>query len=460
MKLIEAEVEGYRSIRERLTFFVDRRVTVLLGANDHGKSNLLAALLHLNREAKFDKARDLNWDCEDRADDFPEIAGEFSLDDDERSLILELENRFRRLRASQTQAEEALLSRDEAAAVADELAAAVSELEAAAEQHEDENPVSATAEEVESEIPYVLPGLAEAQLAAAKAAEFLAEQQMEFDLLNGYRIEEETRLEALNEGNLEQILASAEAGVQAAEEQAATLRQRQSDLAAELAQAEGDPAKIEELTPAVEEATAANSEGGQLLERLLRNRADLRRAAEAREELGALSTRFPLDPGLLDIAAIPQELVLRRKGVEGEIIAEHGTPLFEEVKGALLDRVPRVELIRPVEGIPDAATAADLGSEDQGGFMRGIFFYAGLPQDEWDDLFQQTHATSYRLEQASAVLNQTLRRHWTQGSHLTFELRHDSATKEIQLLISDPSIIKSAFARPSSKVMDSRTSPH
>ena len=66
-------------------------------------------------------------------------------------------------------------------------------------------------------------------------------------------------MEALNEGNLEQILASAAAGVQAAEEQAATLRQRQSDLAAELAQAEGDPAKIEELTPAVEEATAANS---------------------------------------------------------------------------------------------------------------------------------------------------------------------------------------------------------
>ncbi|MGI0085486.1 MAG: ATP-dependent nuclease, partial [Nitrososphaerales archaeon] len=42
---------------------VDQRVTVLLGSNDHGKSNLLKALLHMNDETAI-TAEEANWDAE------------------------------------------------------------------------------------------------------------------------------------------------------------------------------------------------------------------------------------------------------------------------------------------------------------------------------------------------------------------------------------------------------------
>ena len=53
MKLQKIRIEGYRSILKPLEIFLDSRVTVVLGANDHGKTNLLAAIRHLNTDLKF-----------------------------------------------------------------------------------------------------------------------------------------------------------------------------------------------------------------------------------------------------------------------------------------------------------------------------------------------------------------------------------------------------------------------
>ena len=80
MRLHGVEVEGYRSIRQSMSLPVDRHVTVVLGANDHGKSNLIEALLHLNADAPFDEERDLNWDCTDRRDALPPVSFLFELD--------------------------------------------------------------------------------------------------------------------------------------------------------------------------------------------------------------------------------------------------------------------------------------------------------------------------------------------------------------------------------------------
>ena len=44
MRLVKVEIEGYRSISNRLSLHLDPSVTVVLGANDHGKTNLLEAL--------------------------------------------------------------------------------------------------------------------------------------------------------------------------------------------------------------------------------------------------------------------------------------------------------------------------------------------------------------------------------------------------------------------------------
>jgi predicted ATP-dependent endonuclease of OLD family len=82
MRLRKVSIIGYRSIRERLDLDVDARVTVVLGANDHGKTNLLHAITHLNDDAPFVLDRDLNWDYEGRGDEFPQAHYVVRLDDD------------------------------------------------------------------------------------------------------------------------------------------------------------------------------------------------------------------------------------------------------------------------------------------------------------------------------------------------------------------------------------------
>jgi recombinational DNA repair ATPase RecF len=92
VRLTRVTIEGYRSIRERLELDLDDRITIVLGANDHGKTNVLHAVLHLNEGEPFDAARDLNWDLEGRPEEFPSIRYRLALSDDERQSFLEREN--------------------------------------------------------------------------------------------------------------------------------------------------------------------------------------------------------------------------------------------------------------------------------------------------------------------------------------------------------------------------------
>ena len=68
---------------------LDGRVTVILGANDHGKSNILAAIAHLNREMSFSED-DINWDLIDKAPVLPELRFQLGLTLAERKEFLEL----------------------------------------------------------------------------------------------------------------------------------------------------------------------------------------------------------------------------------------------------------------------------------------------------------------------------------------------------------------------------------
>jgi predicted ATP-dependent endonuclease of OLD family len=113
MKLLKVVIEAYRSIRERMTLIVERDVTVVLGPNDHGKTNLLSALQHLNVDHPFDPDNDLNWDSAERTASLPMVLGEFSLSEQERNWLLQDENRTRTIlnRLFQKQAE---ADRDEA----------------------------------------------------------------------------------------------------------------------------------------------------------------------------------------------------------------------------------------------------------------------------------------------------------------------------------------------------------
>lgn len=93
MRLLSAEIEGFRSINEPIKLFCDRKITIVLAANDHGKTNVLEALRHLNVDYPFDQEHDLNWDREATSEMLPRVRWDFSLDETEQAAIQDLLNR-------------------------------------------------------------------------------------------------------------------------------------------------------------------------------------------------------------------------------------------------------------------------------------------------------------------------------------------------------------------------------
>src|SRR4051812_34944927 len=91
MRLQQVSVAGYRSLREPVELNIDEHVTVILGANDHGKTNLLGALTHLNADVGFDADRDLNWDSAGHEAQLPLLRVRLLLDDDERAELADVQ---------------------------------------------------------------------------------------------------------------------------------------------------------------------------------------------------------------------------------------------------------------------------------------------------------------------------------------------------------------------------------
>ena len=80
MRLKMVTIRGFRSIQATIQVPIDRNVTILIGANDHGKSNVLSAIRCLNDENGFQQ-NDVNWDLLEDATT-PEIEWKFELNVD------------------------------------------------------------------------------------------------------------------------------------------------------------------------------------------------------------------------------------------------------------------------------------------------------------------------------------------------------------------------------------------
>lgn len=61
MRLLRVRVTSFRSIKEPVTLNIDPKITVLIGANDHGKTNLLEAIRALNKDRGL-LENDESWD--------------------------------------------------------------------------------------------------------------------------------------------------------------------------------------------------------------------------------------------------------------------------------------------------------------------------------------------------------------------------------------------------------------
>lgn len=67
MKLNKLTVEGFKSFKKKQNLIVDEKITIFIGANDHGKTNLLEAINRLNDNSQMTQD-DKNYDLPDGSD--------------------------------------------------------------------------------------------------------------------------------------------------------------------------------------------------------------------------------------------------------------------------------------------------------------------------------------------------------------------------------------------------------
>ncbi len=462
MQLAKAVVDGYRSIRAPLEFHVDPRVTVVLGANDHGKTNLLDALVHLNEPNAFTED-DLNWDCDDRADELPYARFDLRLADSDREELARLHNVFTALEeiaAIKTALETDLNdARKDVNSATQQVKKASEAVDSAAAEIEalDSESTATERKAATTNLNKLKRQLTESAKSRDNHQSRLSDLETSFAVVSA----QETRLNAelagdSVDGALQITLKAAHRSVSqaGAAAKAARAELRTASEAHTLAESEGQSQEvIDRHLATVNEMERTVTLAERQKERASQRHAQLKRDIELLKKLDQgdkklASVAAPL-PQPREAASMPAELSVERRGVDSprthlpvpDVRSEAITRVIEE-------RMPRVELIRPFERIPDAVTLKQLTSDDDFVFMRGIFHYAGLAEAEWPVVFEQTARTARRLEDASERLNTTLKRSWSQGESLTFKLDHNSAQRTIELQIKDPAVTRT-FVRPS-----------
>lgn len=407
MRLVKAKIAGYRSIKDEIELVIDRKITVVLGANDHGKTNLLEALLHINADNPFTED-DLNWDLEGTQAAAPSLTCTFE--------FLPIERQELQTKIDDTVLLDALR----------ELAfTRIAEFGEDTKNNDNSEAPSTTSAEID--VGFLNIGIEYLTLALDYTLQSLRESpQQVFDAIErdvqSYS-EQQAQLDALVKKN---------ADVKAAHEQAV---------------ATNDKVTAMKLQPTVQ---ANEAEIKKIRDRLTRDakylavaQLVLRHRKDYEDWRAATELKVPK-------ILVPETVDVSRSGLNGEAIVlctpELNDAGFEEMVDELL---PRVELIRFTKGIPDAVTSGDLSKADFE-FMRGIFYYAGLERDEWPAIFEQTDRTARRLSKASEQLNRTLRKNWSQGNNLEFNLDHDSKQGQIKLSIVDPSV-EARFVRASQR---------
>lgn len=459
MRLEQVTIAGYRSIREPFKLDLDSRVTVVLGANDHGKTNLLNVFLHLNEDHPFDQENDLNLDYEGRDEEFPAISYRFRVADEEREELLRCETARVRLEAIAAfreqldgQAKEAAKAAEAAERDQAKAAAALAELKG-----EDEEGEEAASEETSADVAALAraEGVVEEKTSAAEAAREAADlASARARLARAQELKIIAEADGIEDFDLVAAADTTQAEAGKAARNADRLRGQADEAqaaATETVSTHGEG--TEEAKKAQRTATTAEQQAKaakQQADRLRSRAADLRSAAEAAGlaesgELAFAKEARPPSPSLPNLTDIPESVVFGRVGVAGELELTEPKELGEEALAYLRERLPRVELFEPQERLPDSATPETI-SDPGNDFMRGIFRYAGLEPDEWEGIFAQTDATRKRVAGANEQLNQTLRDSWSQGKELRFELDHREG--EIDLLIDDPAV-KQTYVRAS-----------
>ena len=469
MRLTRVELEGYRSIKKTLSLHIDRKATVLLGANDHGKSNVLASLQHLNADKPFEENQDLNWDFTGRESEFPRILFEFELTEEEKSAIQDAENHARwetfteeageiarsqhesaleqqvlaeqKLAASlETQAnadsslEAAIAERNAKSSNADLKQAVVAARTAARAAKRDQERATGDLEKAKEAVQLTEACFRRVQLHQLEAAAIQAGEPPE-DARHSRLEAARTKLAEIQE----EMTEGQEASNQAQHKLQATMASGNTK-ARELAENRASAAAL-----VVKTFQSAFTEQQLIIERIEGlTTANLESSSSAPSLFGLEAIkdmRLGEEGTLFTPETTPNFVQFQRLGLTGDLDVIQPEGLRGRFESLLLQWLPRVELIRPVETLPDHTTLAEIEADSMGAwFMRGIFYYAGLKRAEWPNLFTQSHASSRRLRDAGERLDSTLKENWAQGQELEFRLVQDSKEERINLQLADPTV--------------------
>ncbi len=88
MKLTTVKIENFRSIKDPIEVYIEDTTTIFLGANDHGKSNLLYAIQKLNADKPI-LEEERNWDVPQSVGE-PRIEWSFSLSNEDKDSLTKM----------------------------------------------------------------------------------------------------------------------------------------------------------------------------------------------------------------------------------------------------------------------------------------------------------------------------------------------------------------------------------
>jgi len=406
---------------------LDDRITVILGANDHGKTNLLNALLHLNPNYGLTEA-DLNFDCMGRENEFPVVRFDLALTADER----------KQLRSHLTEHAHLDAFTQLRRQFTDELDALAASQEQPAAGAPPANGDGTNGEAAPSD-----------GNALDKAAR-LEEAKQRLGIVYMEELKFAARLAGLDEPDFAARAEAAEIAARNAQVKAKRAKTKATaarTAAAQAAAGSAEQLKADSEARSVEtEADETANEAERLSDEavLVRLAADADAVAREGKHPFAKDARVPSPK--IPLEQLPELVTLGRTGVGGTLhLVDAGLLDGAALMDFMTEHLPRVELFKPVESIPDRATRESIHADDND-FMRGIFRYAGLEPEEWDGLFEQNDVTTMRLEKATDRLNEMLRTAWSQGKNLRFRLDHN--VNVIDLQVKDPAVEKT-FVRAS-----------
>lgn len=427
MRLKKIEITGYRSIKEMLTLHIDASETIILGQNDHGKTNVLNAVCHLNEDAPFSQD-DLNWDLLGKEESLPLIKYYLELSASEAELIYRKRVTGDYFRNFRSHLQSLTLRAKLGDATADDSSAPMASSEGTSPSTPSARPASGGSEE-HTDSPAQHADNVQATISLEATSHLYGFLQAVKGLPEYSRI-----------NTLSQILKKFIRDLNSASE---TIAERQQKFLASSQSELDQDTKSEEQKALIKKNILQYEKNIERLRGEINDRTALLTHPLLRigRKVAPNTDAYPL----VDVqSSIP--VICERKGLKGGLTVDtQNHPLFGGKGGDLKKQIPRIEIIRPIESIPDAVTEDNV-DKDEMEFMRGILYYAGI--DDPYGVFKQNPANIRRLDEGSDRLSSTLRANWTQGADLKFLLRHDSSSDEIKLYIGDPAIANS-YSRPS-----------